>query len=330
MIPKSTPTRLWLISAIGLVAIILSGCTSTVFVVPTVPAPTLTPTPLSTALPTVSTQVPLGASDNPYHMAVFGDKNGSAGDALATYLSGQLGPSFQIDFFPASADALTALCGGKALFAWLDGNSLLAALAQNCGTPALKYQQGTDNRTGIRSDLVVRSGGKGDPVVVAGLKGEVVCRLAANSGQGGQDPVSWILPLMLIRAAGLDPAQDIRGVKDLPDTPSMLQAVADGTCAAAGIPSGTLSSFNPNVPSGDKLIVLQQSPELPYGGLVIANAVPADLSAKMIKLLADLPSALSDVLKDKASGLIAATAGDYADFQQVAKSAGINLRTMNK
>ena len=328
MTSKSTPTRLWLISAIGLVTFILSGCSTTVFVVPTVPAPTVTPTPLSTALPTVSTQVPLGGSDNPYHMTLIGAKNGTAGDTLATYLSGQLGPFFQIDFLPANSDALTALCSGKASFAWLDGNSLLAALAQNCGTPALKYQQGTDNRTGIRSDLVIRNGGKGDPLVVAGLKGQILCRLAASSGQGGQDPVSWILPLMLIRAAGLDPAQDIRGVKEMPDTPSMLQAVADGVCTAAGIPSGTLNSFNPNVPSGDKLVVLQQSPELPFGGLVIANAVPADLATKLTKLLADNPSQLSAVVK--AAGLIPAAAADYADFQQVARAAGINLKTLNK
>jgi ABC-type phosphate/phosphonate transport system substrate-binding protein len=325
VIPKST--RVWLISAIGIVAFILSGCSSTIFVVPTPIAPTVTSTPLSTALPTVSTQVPLGASDNPYHMAVVGDKNSVAGDALATYLAGQLGPSFQIDFLPADADALSALCNGKASFVWLDGTSLLAALAQNCGSPALKYQMGTDNRTGIRTDLVVRSGGKADPAVVAALKGHDVCRLTTTSGQGGQDPISWILPLMLIRAAGLDPAQDIRA-RELPDTPSMLQAVADGTCAAAGIPSGTLSTFNPTVPAGDKLVVLQTSPELPYGGLVISNLAPADLSAKTVKLLADLPSQLSAVIK--VDGLSAASVSDYADFQTVAKSAGINLKTLGK
>lgn len=325
---KSTSTRFWLISAISVTLLILSGCSNTLFVVPTLPAPTVTSTPLSTALPTVGTVVPLGASDNPYPMAVVGDKNVTAGDALASYLNGQLGPSFQINFLSGQADALAALCNGQAAFAWLNGNALLAALANNCGTAALRYQQGASNSTGVRADLVVRSGGKGDPALVAALKGRDFCRIAASSGSGGQDPISWILPVMLIRAAGLDPVQDLHAVHDYPDTTSLLQAVADGTCAAAGIAAGSLSSFNPSLPAGDKLTVLQQSPELPYGGLVISPVVPSDLAARLTTLLANNPPQVSALIK--ADGLTPASASDYADFQQVARSAGLNLQTLGK
>ncbi|MHB8628622.1 MAG: phosphate/phosphite/phosphonate ABC transporter substrate-binding protein [Aggregatilineales bacterium] len=375
-----------LVGMIGL-TVGMSGCGRTVFVQPTLPPPSDSPTPLSTALPPVSTQVPLGSTGRPYHIAVLAysaytgatatstptatptntstptpsdtptsvstergtessterSTKSSAGTAIATanatmaatsvgtaaatakvenltlagYLSTRVGLAFQVDMLPSAADVLKELCNGPPTFAWLDGPGLLAALAQGCGTPALKFERGANFRTGVQTDLVIRTGGKGDPTALSGLKGKDFCRL------NGQDLTSWILPALMLRAGGLDPAQDLHGFKKFDSTDALLQAVANGTCAATGIPAGTLGNFSPTLAAGQSLKVLQTSPELPYGGLVISKAIPSAVANQVIRLFSQQPPQLSSLIGTDT--IAPTTADDYVDFQRLAQAAHLDL-----
>lgn len=313
-------TRLFV--AVFIVGLIVTGCGSTVYIQATPPPPTFTPTPLSTPLPTVGTQVPLGAEGRAFHVALVSSDPNADGSSLAKYLTAQSGTAFQVDVLSTSAQVLSQLCSGTPTFAWLDGPGLLAAQAQGCGNPTLKFEQGTDKSTGVKADLITRAGAKGDVSTLAGFKGRDFCRL------NGSNVTSWILPSLSLRAAGLNPAQDLKGIKEYADTATMLQAVADGTCVGAGIPSGTLSTFSPKLGTGQSLTVLQTTPELPFGGLVIASTVPTQIADDTVTLFSKYPDELHALLS--ADALDKVGANDYADFLKFAQNAGLNLKSLGQ
>ncbi len=308
------------------------------------------PTPLSTALPTIIPQAQLGSLDRPFHLVMAAPTDNAVNSdldtaLLAAYLQNQTGVTVAIDLLASSGDALHQLCGGDAAFAWLDGAALLTALDKGCGTPALKIARGTDLSTGVKADLIVRVGSpiasaanatpsatpinaKATPTAAnaisnaASFKGRDFCRLV------DPDAVSWILPALAMRAAGLNPANDLKGVKLLPDSALMVQAVADGICVSAGIPAGSLNSFSPTLPPGVSLVVMQTTPELPFGGLVIASNVPRALADSLTTALADPPDTQLALIA--ADSVAPASTSDYADFQRFALAARLNLNTLGQ
>lgn len=307
-----------------LITLLIAACGGGASVQPTPRPPTATATPRSTALPTVATQVPLGSEARAFHVAfVPSDKNAS-GSELARFLSDQTHTAFEVDLLSSYADALRQLCSDKPTFAWLDGRALLAAQAQGCGAPALKFQQGTGKSTGIKADLIVRTGlkdAKDEIKTVAAFKGKDFCRL------NGEDVQSWILPSLAMRAGGLNPAQDLKGIKEFSDTAAVLQAVADGICISAGIPSGTLGSYNPKLTNG-QLGVLTTTPELPFGGLVVSSTMPKAIADSVVDLFAKNRDRLNGLIK--VDDLAQVTSSDFADFQKLAQNAGLNLKTLGQ
>ncbi len=295
---------------------------------PTVtPLPSLTPTPRSTALPPVATEQALGSADRPYQVVLVPPENSSAtGTALETFLTNRTGETFKVQIASGYGDVLSALCSDVPTFGWLDGLSLLAAEAQGCSTPALRIKIGTgaDASTGVRADLVVRSASK--ITAISGLKDRDFCRLNA------QDTISWVLPVMLLRSGGVNPFTNLHSVKDYADTAAMLQAVDDGVCIAAGIPAGTLTRYQVTDKGGEtditKLInpLGPSSPELSYGGLMVSNLVPKDLSDTVTRLFLDNPDQLKNLVT--ADGLLKASSSDFGDMERLIQSAGMDLQTL--
>lgn len=291
--------------------------------------PTATDTATATPLRTESSTETAQVAANQTAIATANEITGATAQSTATattnptnmtladYLSFQFGLAFQVDMLSTSADVLKELCNGPPTFAWLDGPGIITAIAQGCGTPALKLERGPNFRTGVQADLIIRAGGKGDPTELSGLKGRDFCRV------NGQDLTSWILPVLMLRAGGLDPAQDLRGFKQFDSTDSMVQAIADGACAAAGIPAGTLSSFNPTLSAGQSLKVLQTSPELPYGGLIVSKAVPTAVVKQVVNLFVEQPPQLTRLIGTDT--LAPTNSDDYADFQRLAQAAHLDL-----
>jgi ABC-type phosphate/phosphonate transport system substrate-binding protein len=316
------------ISAVLVLSLLLASCGSGgQTVLPTLP-PTSTPLPRSTPLPTVGTQVPLGSTERPFLIALVPPKDSTAtGTSLGTFLSERTGMTFKVDVYTSYGDVLTSLCGETPTFAWVDGLTLLAAQAQGCAAPALKFRRGTgsDATTGVRVEIVGRAATR--IAALTGLKDRPLCRL--NS----QDVVSWILPLAMLRGAGVNPP-NISNVKDYPDTQSMLQAVVDNQCAAAAIPAGTLTQYTVNDranPSGDitkSFNVIATSPELPYGGLMVSTTVPSDTVTQVVKLLVDNPSELKDLIA--ADEVTSTSASDYGEIEKLLETGGINLRTLGR
>lgn len=301
--------------------LMIAACSSVTQAQPTPRPPTATATPRSTVLPTVVTQVPIGSEGRAYHVALVAPDANASGSELAAFLNKRLDISFQVDLLPTYADVLRQLCSDKPTFAWLDGRALLAAQAQGCGTAVFKFGQGTDKSTGVKADVIIRSGIKDAVTAINGFRGKDFCRVNSQDVQG------WILPSLAMRAAGLNPAQDLRGIKEFADTAAELQAVADGICVGVGIPAGTLNSYNIR-PSSGQLSVLMTTPEFPYGGLVVSSTIPLTVASDVTDLFSKNQDQLRGLIR--ADDLIKVSSGDFADFQKLAQSAGLNLKALGQ
>lgn len=260
-------------------SLIISGCRRTEIIpAPTLPPPTLTPTPFSTPLPTVEPQATFGGEARPYQMVVMPPKNSNNdGEDLQTYLNDNSGFTFSVQRAASGAEALAALCGDVPTLALVDGWTLLAAQAQGCGRPLLSYVRGRGNTaaTGYRSDLIIT--GTSEASGPAGLKGLIFCRLNA------EDLQTWILPTLLMRTAtDFDPVLDLSSVRNVPTLDALVKEVADKRCAGA-IPGGTMLDYT--AAENGAVKVLMSSPELPYGGLVASVAMPVSAADNLSELL---------------------------------------------
>jgi ABC-type phosphate/phosphonate transport system substrate-binding protein len=294
---------------------------------PTLP-PAPTPTPRSTALPTVATQEAIGSESRPYQVVIVPPASSSAtGTSLQNFLKDRTGKTFKVEIVNSYADVLSALCSDVPTFGWVDGLALLAADAQGCSTLALKITQGSGSEasTGFRVELVARSVNR--ITTVGGLKDKDFCRVSS------QDLVSWLLPVAMMRAGGVNPFTNLHSVKEYSDTTGMLQAIADGTCVAAGIPAGTLSLYTVTDRTGPVDItrvinpIGSPSPEMPYGGLMVSNIVPADFAATVTRLFLDNPEQLKDLVS---GGLAKATPTDFAEIEKYFQVGGLNLKTLGQ
>lgn len=289
------------------------------------PRPTVTPTPLSTALPPAPTVAPFGSAAQPYHLAIVNTDRNASGGKLSAFLSAQLNSVVEVDIVETQAEALALLCSRKPSAAILDGRGVLAALAQNCGALAFRLQ-GADGKTGTRVDLIVRdSTDKNDKTLVksvADLRGKDFCRIS------GVDLVSWLLPELAMKAGGLNPATDLKGIKEFTTTDAMLLAVAGGACAGAGIPAGSLNTAAVTLPTGTSFAVLATTPEYPNGGLMISGLVPASVADQWIRTLGDNPDQVAGLIGN--ARLIRGKTADLTEFTQFARNAGLDMASIGK
>jgi len=291
------------------VGVALGGCRRTVEVTATpMPSPTPTATPLSVALPTVAPQATFGGDERPYQVLYVRPEGGNNGAAFQTYLNNNSGFIFTVKQAKANADILTALCGNIPTLALVDGWTLVAAQAQGCGRPLLQYTRGTDDQTGVRSDLIVTN--ESAASTAAGFKGLIFCRLSATDLQ------TWILPVLMMRtAADFDPLADFVQIRDVPDLDTLVTEVAERRCVGA-LPAGTLKDYRVRNqgPATQFVKVFSTSPELPFGGLVASSQFPISAAERLGSALARDPSALKGVID--ADGVRVVTSADFEALRQ--------------
>jgi ABC-type phosphate/phosphonate transport system substrate-binding protein len=237
-------------------------------------------------------------------------------------LSDKTSSTFKVTVTNDPAEALKAICGETPGAALLDGRAALAAIVQNCGTLAFKMKDKDDN-FGVKADIIVRVLGTDKNPLQAprDLRGRDFCRLS------GDDLTSWVLPSLTLRTSGVNPAGDLKGVKEFPNAEAMVQGLADGVCAATGIPSGTLSKFSVKL-TGGQLRVITSTAELPYGGIVVSPLLPKAITETLIDQIRRNPERFSDLLGDYQ--LVEAKSTDYDDFIRFAQNAGLNLRAIGQ
>jgi ABC-type phosphate/phosphonate transport system substrate-binding protein len=284
-----------------------------------------TPTPISTPLPPVPTPVPVGESeDNPLRMVIKPYESALARNGLARFqsaLQDASGLVIEVVLVERQAEALAALCNsssGPVSVAWLDGVGYMAAIEQNCGLPALQVERGRgrDATTGQAGQLVARA----DLGIasVSQLSGDHFCRL------GFADFYSWLVPLLLFRANGVDPLTDLRAITDYEERSELLEAVAEGDCDATGIPEGALGDD-----VRDEIDVVETTVAFPYAVLMYPIEVPLGIRLRLTDALVSMSQDSDDAEMMQPllgqDGLARVNVDDFIEFRNFMDSTGLDF-----
>lgn len=234
-------------------------------------AATATATPRSTPLPAVATEVPPGTEGNPIRMLINppGVVTAAQIAAFEEALQEQSALVVEVVVVERYAEALAALCGSRptnVVVAWLDGITLQAAVAQNCGQPVMQVERGArTSRTSGEAGQIITSRDSGISAV-RGLASRTFCRLSAD------DYYSWLVPTLMLRAGGVDPVNNLEAVVDYDSRNELIQAVIDGDCDAAGIAKTAFDSLRSVQKDG--LATIGTTPPLPYAVLLYPLSLP--------------------------------------------------------
>lgn len=295
-------------------SLLLSGCGGGA-AAPTLPPPTLTPTPISTPLPPVATQAPFGSEDRPFRFVIVPPANSdSPSNRFQTYLTEQTGRAFEVSIV-TPAEALNLLCSDTPAFGLVDGWTMISASLRGCAAPALLIarEKGSRMVRGMRSDILASA-----EIRVTGLaqlRDRAFCRVSSD------DDVSWILPALMLRSEGIDPNQDLGNVRPVANYDLIVREIAFNQCVGA-VPSGALSTTT--VPGITRITaavnVVTTSPELPFGGLVIGQGVAPLVAEQVTRLIKAQPDPLEGLIE--ANELVEASAADIASIAALVQQAG--------
>ncbi len=274
----SQPKRIF---SIGLVRLLLLGFLTLVVVacrpqaaavLPT-PIPTLTAVPRSTPLPALPTSVPVGKADNPLHLIIHPsvklDSDKTLTD-LEAAIEKKTGLVVKIEVLDSDAAVLSALCAStvdQPAAAWLTGLGYIAANAKKCGQPQLLVSRGIGSKatTGEIATIIVRRGIS----ALSDIKGRIFCRISNT------DLVSWVIPSLMMDAAGMDSENDPKTIKDFAEPADLVKAVSTSACDAAAIPDALVSELvTDDKAISAKVSTLTSSVAIPYAVLVASSDIP--------------------------------------------------------
>jgi ABC-type phosphate/phosphonate transport system substrate-binding protein len=270
----------WL--ALALIVSMVVGCRRAQDSGPARATSTITPTPFSTALPALATNIPTGIESNPLQMYLQTDATpAERAEAIRVFqeaMLAQANPLYvQVIVVDTPSEALAALCrqeGQTVAIAWLNGIGYMAAKAENCGAPILLIERGGEPARAVaQATAEATAEGTAEPTIAPtrtprggptatpnpnapsiGLAAQIITARGGNiSGLGGlsgsnfcrlsnTDFYSWLAPSLMLKADDIDPLTTFATVTDYPDTTALITAVAERECAAAAIPANTFAA----------------------------------------------------------------------------------------
>jgi hypothetical protein len=280
---------------------VLSACGLAVTPAPNIPT-RVPPTPISTHLPAVATDIPAGFDENnPIQLVFVGASNAAVNDLEET-LNALTEVRLSVVSVDTQAEAMALLCGdGTISAAWLNGMSYPAAT--QCGIVGLQAELGTERipDTGEAGVLVVNAefaeGG-----ISAALE-ENFCRTSVNDFYG------WLLPLMFFSAEDIDPTA-IADIVEFESRDEMVAALASGECAALGMSETEWNEYlDSDTALADSSAIVLTSAEFPHHIMVFPFGadleVINDIEALLLQL--DVASGRSPVEEEEAEGTEEAT-----------------------
>jgi len=319
-----------LLSLLG--GLILAACGGPSTPPPT-PLPTATATPRSTPLPPVPTAVPLASEDNPLTilMRPEGTRRASAGSAqaLGELIQELTGLVVEIELADSYGEISARLCGAEPVAGWLDGLTYGVAAIQGCADPALQVRRA--NATGYRVDLLISAELAGDDVTaedIGALAGQTLCRLSS------EDVATWLVPGLMLQAAGVDPLYGLAGVLAVADSDAIISAIYNDECQAGAVPnryfpSRVSSELRALDDLRDRVAVVQSSPELPYDILVYSQTVPLNVRIPLTDVFFQIAASsehkqtLAAILQQ--DSLARVDESDFDDLRTFLQSSGLDL-----
>jgi ABC-type phosphate/phosphonate transport system substrate-binding protein len=238
--------------------------------------PRATVTPFSTALPIVPTALPLGLSENPLRLALAPDDLEAAQaqeEALEAQLAELSGVTIDLRLLADQRAVLDALCSGAGQVSGLLGELLgVVAYARDCAQPFL--QLSLDGQSQRQSVILLRSDDRRTSNTLGALSEEATyCRL------GMDDPMSWLIPSLLLQAANVQP-----NLRDVRDEAALRQGFTNGTCDAVGLERASLREDETGR-------VAAESPPLPRLTWFMGRAVPLEARRALMDAFAPAPEA---------------------------------------
>lgn len=302
------------------------------------PLPRPTATPRSTPLPEVELPVLLGTEDKPisllFVIALPDSGQEDAIDTLQTQLTDLLGENLavQLNLLASPREALDAICNGEPALLWVDAFTYIAAERDCDASPVLGVRQSQAvGANGVGFDFVYDRRLLGNAATPQQLANQTLCRIA-----GDDSPVNWIYPSLALRAAGVDPILDVRGIVEVANAQALVKAIFDEECIAGAIPNDDLDtlvrrlqSANPPIEINTDaaaldVVVMQEDneswPEVPHSVLIASPdfVLPSAFRSLIVEALQELidtdeDEALQELVPYQQ--LVARASSDYADFR---------------
>lgn len=238
------------------------------------PTATLAQTPISTDEPVVE----LGTKDAPIIWVFVPSSDAArvseAANTLADLLLEETGLYFEPIVATDYTAAVDAMCDGKVHMSSLPTFPYVVAEERGCADAALvavRYGGATYNGQIITHfDSGITS--------IDELKGKTFCRPDPMSTSG------WVVPMLTMKAAGLDPETDLGTIFDTGGHDSVVVAVYQGDCDA-----GATFVDARSLVEGDylgvmeKVVVIAVTEDIPNDGIQFAPSMPQDLRDEIVE-----------------------------------------------
>lgn len=190
-----------------------------------------------------------------------------------------------------------------------------ALVSVRYGSPTYNGQIIAGADSGIRkvSDLKGRTFGRPDPLSTSG----------------------WIIPMLTMRAAGIDPEKDLKEIVDAGSHDSVVAAVYNGDvdAGASYVDARTrIEDDHPDVM--EKVVVIELTEDIPNDGVQFVPSMPQELRDKIVNaLLKIVETEEGKEALDKAYQWAALEKHDdtfYDPFRQVLQASGLSIDELQK
>ena len=276
-------------------------------------------------------EMPLGSESNPiiWSFVPSGEMERVAAGAqsVADLLHDKTGLYFKTNVATEYAGVIEALSAkppaahmaSLATFAYVlaaeRGVAEAALVSVRFGTPTYNGQIIVKKDSGISkiADLKGKSFGRPDPLSTSG----------------------WIIPMLTLRAAGVNPDKDLKEVIDAGSHDAVVAAVYNGDVDAGATYVDARTRVEKNFPDVmDKIVVIEVIPDIPNDGVQFVKSMPKEMRATIVK-------ALLEIVKTEEGKNALKTAYQWTDltekddtfydpFRQVLQAAGLSIKDLTK
>ncbi|MDX9801616.1 MAG: phosphate/phosphite/phosphonate ABC transporter substrate-binding protein [Spirochaetia bacterium] len=276
-------------------------------------------------------EAPLGSEANPiiWSFVPSGEMErvASGAQAVADLLQDKTGLFFKTNVATEYAGVIEAMSAkppaahmaSLATFAYVlaaeRGVAEAALVSVRYGTPTYNGQVIVKKDSGISkiADLKGKSFGRPDPLSTSG----------------------WIIPMLTLRASGINPDTDLKEVIDAGSHDAVVAAVYNGDVDAGATYVDARTRVEKNFPDVmDKIVVIEVTPDIPNDGVQFVKSIPAEMRATIVK-------ALLDIIKTEEGKEAFKTAYQWSDltekddtfydpFRQVLQAAGLGISDLTK
>jgi len=190
-----------------------------------------------------------------------------------------------------------------------------ALVAIRFGSPTYNGQIITQANSGIKK--------------VSDLKGKTFARVDPLSTSG------WIIPMLIMKAAGLDPEKDLDRVVDAGSHDAVVAAVYNNQADAGATYVDARTRIEKDHPDVmKKLVVIKVTPSIPNDGVQFIPSFPKDLQEKIV-------NALLEIAKDEKgkkalntayqwNGLKKIDDSFYDPFRQLLQASGMSIKELQE